>query len=131
MNGWRGFPNTQPAASNQQPATASPLDDDLNISGALGHLFETIRETNRAMDAGQLDAAAARALLDEWQRVNAVLGFEKEAEQIPAEVLTLLEERKAARAAKEWKMSDAIRDQIATLGWQVKDTKDGQKLTRL
>jgi cysteinyl-tRNA synthetase len=126
------------ATSSQQPATSdrlagffAALDDDLNISGALGHLFETIRETNRAMDAGQLDAAAARALLDEWQRVNAVLGFEKEAEQIPAEVLTLLEERKAARAAKEWKMSDAIRDQIATLGWQVKDTKDGQKLTRL
>jgi cysteinyl-tRNA synthetase len=106
------------------------LDDDLNISSALGSLFETIRETNRAMDAGQFDAASARALLDEWQRVNGVLGFEKELEQIPAEILALLEERKTARAAREWAKSDTLRDQIAALGWQVKDTKDGQKLTK-
>jgi len=36
------------------------LDDDLNISAALGFLFETIRETNRAMDRNELDAASAR-----------------------------------------------------------------------
>src|ERR1700738_3223834 len=43
------------------------LDDDLNISAALGFLFETIRETNRAMDRNELDAASATAWLNWWE----------------------------------------------------------------
>ena len=107
------------------------LDNDLNISGALGHLFETIRETNRALDHGELAPPEARALLGWWNHVNAVLGFEPDAAQIPAEVLALAEERVRVRGAKDWAGSDRIRDRIAALGWQVKDTKDGQKLTSL
>jgi cysteinyl-tRNA synthetase len=38
-------------------------------------------------------------------------------------------EREAARRAKDWKQSDALRDQIVTLGWIVKDTKDGPMLS--
>ena len=115
----------------QQASFASALDDDLNISGALGHLFETIRESNRALDQSALPPADARALLDWWHRVNTVLALEPEAAQISTEVQSLLDERAAVRAAKDWKMSDALRDKIAALGWQVKDTKDGQKLTKL
>ena len=39
------------------------------------------------------------------------------------------EQRQEARAAKDWKQSDVLRDQIAALGWVVKDTKEGPKLT--
>jgi len=116
--------------SASQEAFFTALDDDLNISGALGHLFETIRETNRALDHGELTPADARALLDWWNRVNAVLGFASDSVEIPAEVLALAEERKTARASKDWAGSDSLRDRIAELGWQVKDTKDGQKLTQ-
>jgi cysteinyl-tRNA synthetase len=42
----------------------------------------------------------------------------------------LLEKRAAARGAKDWSSSDAFRKQIEDLGWIVKDTKDGQKLTK-
>ncbi len=48
----------------------------------------------------------------------------------PAEVAALAEARTQARLAKEWGKSDELRDQIAALGWDVRDTKDGQKLTR-
>lgn len=105
------------------------LDDDLNSSGALGHLFELIRECNRALDAGTLSAAQAAQLLSDWERMNTVLAVERDAEAIPERVTTLLEERKAARAAKDFAASDRLRDEIAALGWIVKDTKDGQKLT--
>ena len=105
------------------------LDDDLNISGAMGQLFDLIRDSNRALDAGTLDAAAAAALLAAWQRINAVLCFEADAVAIPAEVLALVEERKAVRAAKDFAASDRLRDAIAALGWVVKDSKDGQKLS--
>src|SRR5213083_1467143 len=107
------------------------LDDDLNISAALGFLFETIRETNRAMDENKLDAASANAWLDWWKQINTVLGLETEIEVVvPAEVAELAEERENARREKNWKRSDQLRDRISAFGWEVRDTKDGPKLTR-
>jgi cysteinyl-tRNA synthetase len=107
------------------------LDDDLNISAALGFLFESIRETNRAMDQNEMDAASAIAWLDWWKRINTVLDFEAETEIIiPPEVAQLAQERENARREKNWKQSDELRDQIFALGWEVRDTKDGPKLTR-
>jgi cysteinyl-tRNA synthetase len=105
------------------------LDDDLNISAALGFLFESIRETNRAMDRGELDAASAKAWLNWWERVNSVLALEIEtAVVLPADVAQLAEQRENARREKNWKRSDELRDQILELGWETRDTKDGQKL---
>ncbi len=106
------------------------LDDDLNISAALGFLFETIRETNRAVDRNELDAASAKAWLNWWKRINSVLDLERETDELPAAVAQLADERERARLAKKWKTSDGLRDRIAALGWEVRDTKDGQKLTR-
>ncbi len=53
---------------------AEALDDDLNISAALGHLFEQIRESNRELDRG-IDPKRARSWLNWWEKVNAVLAF--------------------------------------------------------
>ncbi len=106
------------------------LDDDLNISAALGFLFESIRETNRAMDENKLDAPSANAWLNWWDRINTVLDLEPETEiAVPAEVAQLAKERENARRQKNWKRSDELRDRISALGWDVRDTKDGQKLT--
>ena len=106
------------------------LDDDLNISGAMGHLFDLVRESNRALDHAELTQAQAAQLIAEWQKMNRVLAIEREAEAIPAGVLALVEERQQARAAKEWAKSDELRDAIAKLGWAVKDTKEGPKLSK-
>jgi cysteinyl-tRNA synthetase len=107
------------------------LDDDLNISSALAVLFETLRESNRRMDEGTLSPAQARGLLNWLLRVHGILALEPEATQsIPPEVEELVAARAAARTSKEWKKSDEIRDQLAVLGWLVKDTKDGQKITK-
>jgi cysteinyl-tRNA synthetase len=105
------------------------LDDDLNISGAMGQVFDLIRDSNRALDAGKLDPAGAAAVLAAWHRINAVLCFERDAIAIPAEVQALADQRQAARAGKNWAESDRLRDAIAALGWMIKDTKDGGKLT--
>jgi cysteinyl-tRNA synthetase len=106
------------------------LDDDLNISAALGFLFETIRETNRAMDRGALDPATATAWLQWWNRVDAVLALGEQEIAIPPEVLALAKDREQARLAKDWKKSDQLRDQLYALGWEVRDSKDGQKIAR-
>ena len=109
----------------------SALDDDLNISGALAVLFETLRESNRKMDSGKLTDSQARGLLSWLERVDRVLALEpEESARIPIEIERLASERVAARASKEWRKSDDLRDQLASLGWTVKDTKEGQKLIR-
>jgi cysteinyl-tRNA synthetase len=105
------------------------LDDDLNVSGALGHLFELVRESNAALDRGELSASQAALLLEQWRRLDRVLAFEREIAAVPPEISALIEERQQARAVKNWAESDRLRDEIARLGWMVKDTKDGPKLT--
>src|SRR2546429_7212736 len=107
------------------------LDDDLNISAALGFLFESIRETNRAMDQNEMDAATANAWLDWWKRINTVVDLEAEFEIIvPPEVMQLGKERENARQEKKWKRSDELREQISVLGGEVRDPKAGAKITR-
>jgi len=106
------------------------LDDDLNISAALGFLFETIRETNRALDRNEVDAVSANAWLNWWERVNSVLVVEEEIAQLPPEIAKLAEARAQARLAKNFQKSDELRNELSARGWQVRDTKDGQKITR-
>jgi len=123
------LPNVQRAI--EKSGFEDALDDDLNISAALGFLFESIRETNRAMDQNEMDAATANAWLDWWKRINTVLDLEAEFEiVVPPEVMQLAKERENARREKKWKRSDELREQISVLGWEVRDTKDGPKLTR-
>jgi cysteinyl-tRNA synthetase len=108
---------------------AQALDDDLNISAALGHLFEQIRESNRELDGG-VAPGRAWAWLKWWERINRVLAFETEEETPAAEIAQLAEERLQARLARNWQKSDELRDAIQARGWAVRDTKEGQVLTR-
>ncbi len=107
------------------------LDDDLNISAALGALFEGVRELNRRLDARALstaDAARATALVRE---LDAVLGIA--APQDPGlspELAALLEARVTARANRQWAESDRLRDELAARGIAVEDTRDGQRWRR-
>jgi len=131
----RSTPMNREQAFNVQRPTEKPdfenaLDDDLNISAALGFLFESIRDTNRAMDENQLETSLAVAWLDWWKRINTVLDLEAEGEiVIPQEVTQLANERENARRERNWKRSDELRERISALGWEVRDTKDGSKLT--
>jgi cysteinyl-tRNA synthetase len=83
------------------------------------------------MDENKLDAGSAKAWLDWWKRINTVLDLETESEiVVPPEAAQLAQERDNARREKNWKRSDELRERIFALGWEVRDTKDGQKLTR-
>jgi cysteinyl-tRNA synthetase len=108
------------------------LDDDLNVSAAWGAIFEWVRETNRALAANELTALQAASALQMWQAVDSVfgLGTEREAET-PAEILALMEARQAARKAKDFKRSDAIRDELKAKGWVIEDTPKGPRAKRI
>jgi cysteinyl-tRNA synthetase len=104
------------------------LDDDLNISAALGHLFEKIRESNRELDAG-VDSARALAWLKWWEGVNNVLALEASQSKPSDEIVQMAEDRARARMEKDWRKSDELRDALQARGWDVRDTKDGQIVT--
>jgi cysteinyl-tRNA synthetase len=120
-----------PGAPLPNDGFGQALDDDLNISGALGVLFESIRETNRAMDANELGPAAAKTWLQWWDEVNRVLALDAvELLALSPEIEALAEARRLARLAKNWQKSDELRRELNARCWEVRDTKDGQKITR-
>jgi cysteinyl-tRNA synthetase len=102
------------------------LADDFNTAKARGVLFEWVSEGNRRLDAGEkLGPGRLGEMLY-------VLGLENllEAEEEPAdpEAERLLREREEARAARDF--ADARRDELAALGWEVRDTAEGPRLVR-
>jgi cysteinyl-tRNA synthetase len=112
-------------------AFAESLDEDLNISGAWGVIFEWVRQTNRQLADQTLTVAQAASALAAWKLVDSVLGVGQSAEaEIPAELTALLEQRLAARKAKDFKRADAIRDELKTKGWVIEDTPKGARLKR-
>ena len=122
-------------AKKAEDALRAALADDLNVPEALASLFTMVRDGNAALDKGELDpatAAAVLALLDgPFALALGVISFGRRAAEVavPAEVQKLADERATARAAKNWAESDRLRDAIAALGWTVKDSRDGQKLS--
>jgi len=114
------------------PAFTGALDDDLNIAGAWGAVFEWVRETNRRLAAGSVSPAEASACLAMWDKIDSVLGVGGESETaVPAELPALLDARQAARKAKDFKRADAIRDELKAKGWAIEDTPKGPKLKKL
>ena len=111
---------------------AGALDEDLNISGGWGSVFEWVAETNRKLASHSLDSSAAAAALAAWERVDSVLGVSPAAEvEVPAEILALVEARQAARKSKDFNGADQIRDELKAKGWIVDDTPKGPKPKRI
>jgi len=109
------------------PEFEAALDDDLNISAALGAIFEFVRQTNKRA----LTAEEASGILATWKRIDGVLGFGMPTKsEVPSDIQRLVEERQGARKAKNFKRSDEIRDQLAKQGWVVEDTPKGPRAKR-
>ena len=102
------------------------INDDLNVPMAMGVLWKLLKEPK------------SKQVYDLAVRMDAVFGLnfaelqpEKEpAVSAPENVRALAEQRKAARAEKNWAESDRLRAEIAALGYAVKDTKDGYELSK-
>lgn len=110
------------------------MDDDLNTAAALGVIFEYVRETNAFMDSGQFCAGNvedAKDLLAVFDHVFDVLKpSQKDGALSDAEVEALIEDRKQARMARNFKRSDEIRDELAEKGIILEDTREGVRWKR-
>jgi cysteinyl-tRNA synthetase len=119
----------QNSAIGLLPSFTAALDEDLNISGACGAVFEWIREVNRRLAEHSLSPTAAETALIEWEKIDSVLGIGAKSEtEIPADISALAEARAAAKKAKDFKRSDEIRDELKSKGWVVEDSPKGFKL---
>jgi cysteinyl-tRNA synthetase len=109
------------------------LADDLNISIALAALFDLIRELNGLSDErkiGKGDVERIFALFHEWNQVLAVLPLDLPEEVIPQALLERLQQREEARRAKNFALSDKIRDELWREGFWIEDTPSGARLKR-
>jgi len=108
------------------------LEDDLNISAAWASVFEWVRKVNRALAENSMTHAEAASHLAAWEKVDSVLGVSAAAEtEASAELKALLMERQSARQSKDFKRSDAIRDELKAKGWIIEDSPKGQRLKKI
>ena len=106
------------------------MDDDMNTANAIGQLFELVREANAALNETS-PKAAIKAVLDTMDELTGVLGIlRRKTDEKDDEVEKLLAERAEARANKNWAESDRLRDLITSMGYTLKDTKQGQQITK-
>lgn len=102
------------------------LDNDLNTPEAIGCMWNMIKDDN-------LDPGDKKATLLDFDKILGLglINNEFSVKNLPLNVKSLLVRREQARIDKDWKKADEIRDQIATLGYEVRDTEEGQKLTKI
>jgi cysteinyl-tRNA synthetase len=113
--------------SRARDAFRRGLDDDLNVSEALAATFDLVRDLNRRMDERALSTADARRAAGALRDLDSVFAVLDLAETLPSGAQQLLDQRAAAREARDWASSDRLRDELATLGVIVEDTRDGQR----
>jgi cysteinyl-tRNA synthetase len=113
------------AASARLEAFKDALADDFNTPRAMAEVFELVGEAHREDESPGAATAIAEML--------GLVGLESLAAGQDAsdpEAEKLLQERQDARAAKDFARADEIRDQLAAIGWEVRDSADGPRLVR-
>ena len=99
------------------------INDDMNMPLALSVVWEAVRYKNKSKKIAEL-----------LKKFDTVLGIDidkaKKTEELPQDVLDLLEKRNEARKNKNWEESDRLRDEILEKGYIIKDTKNGAELQK-
>ena len=111
---------------------AAALEDDLNVSGALGATFQLVRELNSRMAGRTMSTADARRGVEALRELDSVLGVLGAGgdDELDTDAAAMLDARVEARAARDWARSDELRDALAAVGIVVEDTPDGQRWRR-
>ncbi|MBL8189725.1 MAG: cysteine--tRNA ligase, partial [Acidobacteria bacterium] len=108
------------------------MDDDLNTAEALAPVHDFVRETNSSLATGAIKSEDKAVLLATVEKFDSVFGIfgEVKKEMLDSDIQALIDERQAARKAKNFARSDEIRDQLTELGIILEDTKDGVRWKR-
>jgi cysteinyl-tRNA synthetase len=108
------------------------MDDDLNTAGGLGVLFDFIHEVNSLIDSKIISKSDTQKVFDALKKVDSVLGCifykdKKEDDIDTGRIESLIKERIGAKAQKNFKRADEIRDALLKEGVILEDSKDGTR----
>jgi cysteinyl-tRNA synthetase len=102
------------------------LANDLNMSRALGAVFDFIKKTNPILSQGQLDLEQKKYILETLEKSNVILNLLKLKEcPLAPEIDRLIRDREEARRNKDWERADTVRHELARKGFEVVDTPKG------
>ncbi len=112
---------------NRKTQFVNALDDDLNTADALSAIFELVREINIMILDEKTSKKQLETALSLFNELTSILGicYNEKSEEIPEEILLLVQKRKDARKNKDFALADKIRDEIADLGYIVEETRQG------
>lgn len=119
-------------AENRRNQFIEAMDDDLNTADGITAVFELVREINTALLDKNVSAGSLELLKEVFDELTGVLGiiYVKE-EEIPEEVIKLVEKRKEARKNKDFALADSIREEIYSKGYAVEETRQGTDIRKL
>jgi cysteinyl-tRNA synthetase len=107
------------------------ISDDFNAPGALAVTWETIRQANRVADPAEKQALLKLVLVFDRVLGLGLADAVTIGDELPAYIAALIEQREAARAARDWPTADALREAIRLHGYEVEDTPSGTRARRV
>jgi cysteinyl-tRNA synthetase len=118
-----------PPLAERRDAFFAALRDDFNTPQALAALFDFVSEGNRRLEAGERPAGAER-MLGEMLDVVGLETLLAPEQPVDEEAVRLADEREQARRDGDYARADSLRDRLAALGYEVRDTAAGPELVR-
>jgi cysteinyl-tRNA synthetase len=137
VEGGDAHPDVQARIEAARQQFRAHIADDLNVPGAMGVMFELLRELNATIDArgiGRADADQIEATFAEFDRVLGVMGLRRAEEAAPpvpeSEITALIEERRLARVNRQFARADDIRKSLEARGILLEDSATGTRWKR-
>ena len=123
-----GLPHPKVAAylTEMEERFCGALANDINMSRALGAIFDFMKKINPILSEGQLDLEQKKYILETFEKINSILNVLKLKEcPLAPEIDKLIKDREEARRNKDWELADTVRDELAQKGFEIVDTPKG------
>jgi cysteinyl-tRNA synthetase len=124
VNHGRAYPELDQMLYDLKLGFTNAMDDDLNISAAMASLFKLVKRINGLIHEEKLDSQDAKKILDGFRGIDRVLNVMDFSDTVSdPQIARLMQARQQARAQKNWRLADKIREQLRARGIKVQDRK--------